>query len=105
MREDQPLFSVAHFLWSEIWNCSVSPKRSFMYPPYIQRVINIVNRLRIVLEVEHCDFTPRVPKASAHAPAQAAPLSSHPSAQSSGQVSSSRSSPSSRELYRIVNES
>jgi hypothetical protein len=104
MAPNQNEFSVFNFICEEIIICSVSPKKSCHYGPYIFAMIKEVTRVEILTDKGHQVYKPkkghleRLLKLESHAPRRStqgpsqAPSSSHGPSSSQG-PSSSRGPP------------
>jgi hypothetical protein len=100
MATNQRDFGIFDFIWEEIIICSVSPKKSSHYAPYIFAMIKEVTAVNILTDKGHQVYKPkkghleRLLKIGAHAPRHAtqgpphAPLSSHAPSSSQGHSSS-----------------
>ncbi|RLM77883.1 hypothetical protein C2845_PM12G07230 [Panicum miliaceum] len=99
MASNQNEFSVFDFIWEEIIICSVSPKKSCHYAPYIFAMIKEVTGVEILTDKGHQVYKPKkgqlqcLLKIGAHAPRRSAQGPLH--APSSSQGPSSSQNPSS----------
>jgi hypothetical protein len=100
MAPNQNEFSVFDFIWGEIIICSVSPKKSWHYAPYIFAMIKEVTGVEILTDKGHQVYKPNkgqlerlhklgshAPRRSTHGPSQA-PSSPHGPSSSQGPSSS-----------------